>query len=179
LTAQDPAPLPEGALQPGWYRTRNFEPTLAFKVGADGWKTFFVDDADEAYMEGDAGMMVQITRLSQVVDPATGAASDAPDDLIAWFLAHPRLDASENLDDRTALAGLPVRSVTYATTGSDVPLFAYDLGNFHLRPGLWSRSYVMQMDGPDLVVTVTAKSDGSLPDSIVGVLDSLQILEGG
>jgi hypothetical protein len=176
VAASDAQPIAEGPLRPGWYRTSNFQPTVAFEVGDDGWQAFFVDDADEVYIEGSGGTMVQMTRLSQVVDPATGTSSDAPDDLIAWFLAHPRLEATEAANDRATLAGLPVRAVTYATTGGDVPLFAYDAGNFHLRPGLSLRTYVIQMDGPDLVVSVLVNADGSVPDSVAVVLDSLTIL---
>ena len=176
--ADNPQPIAEGRLQPGWYRTSNFQPTVAFAVDDDGWRAFFVDDADEVYVGGNAGE-VQMTRLSQVVDPATGTSTEAPDDLIAWFLAHPRLEATEVSDDRATLAGLPVRAVTYATTGGDVPLFAYDGGNFHLPPGHSLRSYVVQMDGPDLVVTVSSNADGSVPGPEMALLDSLKILGGG
>ncbi|HET7686587.1 MAG TPA: hypothetical protein VFM19_09300 [Candidatus Limnocylindria bacterium] len=47
VPAEDPAPLAAGPLEPGWYRSSHLEPTVAFRVEADGWRVLFDENPDD------------------------------------------------------------------------------------------------------------------------------------
>jgi hypothetical protein len=154
-----------------------FVPAFAFRVG-EGWRALFRDDADEFAMDMNGSEpFIAIARPAKVIDPTTGTATDAPDDLVAWFMAHPRLEAT-TVTDRASLAGLAVGVVAYTNPGTvDVPIFAFPTGDFRVPGGVTQRSYVAAMDGPDLVVTVGIDADAAEQEALVAeVLDSLQLL---
>lgn len=176
--AEAPQIYAEGPLEPGWYRTSQFLPAFAFRVDGDGWRALFADDADEFAIDlNGREPLVAIARPAKVIDPMTGVAADAPDDLVAWFVAHPRLNAEE-VDDRTSLAGQAVRTVEFGNPGTvDIPIFSFPSGDFRAPPGTTQRSYVAAMDGPDLVVTVVTEGTSAEDQQRVArVLDSLQLL---
>jgi hypothetical protein len=178
VPAEEPSTYAGGPLAPGWYRTSQLDPAMAFRIDGEGWHALFDEDPAGGFALDFNGSdpFVGLARVPQVIDPATGTLGDVPDDLVAWLLAHPRLEARE-ITDRSSLAGLPVRVVEYTTTGGDVTLYYHPGGNFHLGPGLTMREYVMPLDGPDLVVTAVLGRDPVAGEAAIEpLLDSLQIL---
>jgi hypothetical protein len=178
VPAQDPAPYAGGPMAPGWYRTSNLDPPVAFRIEGDGWRALFDEDPAGGFALDFNGSdpFVGLARVPQVIDPATGTLGEVPDDLVAWLLGHPRLEARE-ITERSSLAGLPVRVVEYTTTGGDVTLYYHPGGSFHLGPGLTMREYVMPLAGPVLVVTAVLGRDPATGDHLVDpLLDSLQTL---
>jgi hypothetical protein len=98
-----PPPLPEDdkALQPGEYRSEEFEPSLSFRVG-DGWTN--VPPESSEFLAIQRGVMggVYFFRVKEVYEPARmGMPNDveeAPKDpkgWVAWGRHHPYLRTSE------------------------------------------------------------------------------------
>jgi hypothetical protein len=168
-----------GALMPGEYRTTAFQPRVTFSLG-DGWRALFPDDEDEVALEGPGGAFFAISRVSEVVDPTTGAAVAAPDDLIEWFTTHPQL--STETPKVVTIAGLSAQAVDVTgTNGSEVELFAFPLGNLKIPEGVTYRCHVLQLEGPDLTIIIGAPNPGfaDAVERIQPVLDSMHIDAGG
>ena len=97
-----PRPLPEDdkALQPGEYRSEEFEPSLSFRVG-DGWTN--VPPESSEFLAIQRGVMggVYFFRVKEVYEPARMGMPDvveAPKDpkgWVAWARHHPYLRTSE------------------------------------------------------------------------------------
>ena len=97
-----PRPLPEDdkALQPGEYRSEEFEPSLSFRVG-NGWTN--VPPESSEFLALQRGVMggVYFFRVKEVYEPARmGMPNDveAPKDpkgWVAWGRHHPYLRTSE------------------------------------------------------------------------------------
>jgi DNA-directed RNA polymerase specialized sigma24 family protein len=179
-TSPTPAPtepfaLVSGALPPGRYTTTLFQPTLAFTLD-DGWRGLFPDDDDEVALEGPAGVFFAISRVAKVIDPTTGTAVDAPDDLVEWLTTDPRLTAEApnavTVDD---LAG---QSVDFTSNdGREHAIFAFPTGNLRIPPGVTYRCYVVPLEGPDMTIIVGAPTAG-FADAVAmtqPVIDSLVI----
>jgi hypothetical protein len=99
-----PPPLPEHdkALQPGEYRSEEFEPSLSFRVG-DGWTN--VPPESSEFLAIQRGVMggVYFFRVKEVYEPVRkGMPNDveeAPKDpkgWVAWGRHHPYLRTSES-----------------------------------------------------------------------------------
>jgi hypothetical protein len=94
----EPRPLPEEekALQPGEYRSEEFEPSFSFRVGK-GWSSTPLEASDLLHIVRgeDAGLGFAIIR--RVYEPTrTGSPSvaEAPKDLVGWYQHHPYLRTS-------------------------------------------------------------------------------------
>jgi hypothetical protein len=97
-----PRPLPEDdkALQPGEYRSEEFEPSLSFRVG-DGWTN--VSPESSEFLAIQRGVMggVYFFRVKEVYEPARMGmpnVEEAPKDpkgWVAWGRHHPYLRTSE------------------------------------------------------------------------------------
>ena len=97
-----PRPLPEDdkALQPGEYRSEEFEPSLSFRVG-DGWTN--VPPESSEFLAIQRGVMggVYFFRVKEVYEPARMGmpnVEEAPKDpkgWVAWGRHHPYLRTSE------------------------------------------------------------------------------------
>jgi hypothetical protein len=97
-----PRPLPEDdkALQPGEYRSEEFEPSLSFRVG-DGWTN--VPPESSEFLAIKRGVMggVYFFRVKEVYEPARMGlpeVEEAPKDpkgWVAWGRHHPYLRTSE------------------------------------------------------------------------------------
>jgi hypothetical protein len=97
-----PRPLPEDdkALQPGEYRSEEFEPSLSFRVG-DGWTN--VPPESSEFLAIQRGVMggVYFFRLKEVYEPARMGmpnVEEAPKDpkgWVAWGRHHPYLRTSK------------------------------------------------------------------------------------
>jgi len=93
-------PLPEGRkdLQPGVYRSEEFEPSLSFRVG-EGWGYVPIEASDELQIvreHGTGGLGFVVSH--EVYKPTkTGTPNvvEAPRDLVSWFQRHPYLRTSE------------------------------------------------------------------------------------
>ena len=98
----NPRPLPEDdkALQPGEYRSEEFEPSLSFRVG-DGWTN--VPPESSEFLALQRGVMggVYFFRVKEVYEPARMGmpnVEEAPKDAkgwVAWGRHHPYLRTSE------------------------------------------------------------------------------------
>ena len=94
-----PRPLPEDTreLEPGAYRTEQFEPAFAFEVG-EGWTA-----QPEAYdllliTRADEGGVLGFTNLkgARFFEPTRAGSNtymtDVPKDVVGWFREHPYLE---------------------------------------------------------------------------------------
>jgi hypothetical protein len=96
-----PRPLPDGPrkLEPGAYRTEQFEPAFSFEVG-EGWSTAEPEAYDLLVItRGDeGGGVLGFTNLkgARFFEPTrTGSntyETDVPKDVVGWFRGHPYLE---------------------------------------------------------------------------------------
>ena len=94
-----PRPLPEDTreLDPGTYRTEDFEPTFSFEVG-EGWSTAQPEAYDLLLItRADEGGPLGFTNLkgARFLEPTrTGTTymTDVPKDVVGWFREHPYLE---------------------------------------------------------------------------------------
>jgi hypothetical protein len=97
-----PRPLPEDdkALQPGEYRSEEFEPSLSFRVGV-GWTNVPPESSEVLAIQWGFGGEVNFFRLKEVYEPARMGmpnVEEAPKDpkgWVAWGRHHPYLRTSE------------------------------------------------------------------------------------
>ena len=99
-----PRPLPEDdkALQPGEYRSEEFEPSLSFRVG-DGWTNLPPESSEVLAIQRGGAVMGQVNffRLKEVYEPTrrgTPNMVEAPKDptgWVAWGRHQPYLKTSE------------------------------------------------------------------------------------
>jgi hypothetical protein len=103
----EPSTLPsEGPLEPGTYRSDEFDPTLSFGVD-EGWVAFAPEqpDALSIALAGTQGQqqpsMLGFYRAREVFDPKDPSQQTlltAPEDVegwVEWFRKHPALDTEE------------------------------------------------------------------------------------
>jgi hypothetical protein len=90
-----PRPLPEVTqkLEPGTYRTEEFEPAFSFEVG-EGWTHLPPEKPDNlALLRGQTGL--RFFRAREVYKPNERyEVVEAPDDLFGWVRRHPYLRTS-------------------------------------------------------------------------------------
>jgi len=175
----EPFALISGALSAGRYTTTLFQPTLTFTL-EDGWRGMFPDDDDEVALEGPDGAFFAISRVSEVVDPTTGTAVAAPDDLVEWFTTHPMLTAET--PQSVTVGGLPGQVVdVFVTNGSERGIIAFPSGNLRIPAGVTYRCYVLPLEGPDMTIIVGAPNAGfaEVVEATQAVIDSLVIDAGG
>lgn len=143
----------------------------------EGWSLFFPDEPDGVYM-GSRGVEMLIGRPAQVIDPETGAAADAPDDLSSWLTAHPDLNASNATP--VEIAGVASTYVDLSPTTDVDVLYGGGRGNnFHI-PAINVRFYVIPQEGADILVAVLPSPGGTLEAALaagVPVIESLQIVD--
>ena len=97
-----PRPLPEGdkALQPGEYRSEEFEPSLSFRVGS-GWTNVPPESSEFLALQRGVRGGVYFFRVREVYEPARMGmpnVEEAPKDpkgWVAWGRHHPYLRTSE------------------------------------------------------------------------------------
>ena len=174
-----PFALRSGALTPGPYTTTAFQPPLAFTLDA-GWNGMFPDDDDEVALEGPGGIFFAISRVSKVVDPTSGLAVAAPEDLTDWFTTHPLLTVTTPNAVTVGTVSGDVLDVT-VTNSSEIGIFGFPTGNLRIPAGVTYRCYVLPLEGPDMTIIIGAPDDG-FADAVVFVqtlLDSLVIDAGG
>jgi hypothetical protein len=90
--------LPEEAkaLQPGEYRTEEFEPSFSFRVGK-GWKNNPPEAFDFLLLGQERGGLgaVNVQRVYEPSKSAMPIVGNAPKDLVGWLEHHPYLKTSE------------------------------------------------------------------------------------
>jgi hypothetical protein len=90
--------LPEEAkaLQPGEYRTEEFEPSFSFRVGK-GWKNDPPEAFDFLLLGQETGGLgaVNVQRVYEPNKSATPIVVNAPKDLVGWLEHHPYLKTSD------------------------------------------------------------------------------------
>ena len=90
--------LPEQAkaLQPGEYRTEEFEPSFSFRVGK-GWKNDPPEAFDILLLGQETGGLgaVNVQRVYEPSKSGTPIVVNAPKDLVGWLEHHPYLKTSD------------------------------------------------------------------------------------
>jgi hypothetical protein len=94
-----PRPLPEEPrkLDPGTYRTEEFEPAFSFRVG-EGWSTALPEAYDLLLItRADEGGALGFTNLEgarffKPTNKGTTYMTDVPKDVVGWFQGHPYLE---------------------------------------------------------------------------------------
>jgi hypothetical protein len=90
--------LPEEAkaLQPGEYRTEEFEPSFSFRVGK-GWKNDPPEAFDFLLLGQERGGLgaVNVQRVYEPSKSAMPIVGNAPKDLVGWLEHHPYLKTSD------------------------------------------------------------------------------------
>jgi predicted small lipoprotein YifL len=95
----NPRPLPEDdkTLQPGEYRSEEFEPSLSFKVGK-GWSSNPLEASDSLFIRRGETMGLGFVKPQEVYKPTKDEALqivDAPKDLVGWFQHHRHLQTDK------------------------------------------------------------------------------------
>jgi len=91
--------LPDDAksLQPGEYRTEEFEPSFSFKIGK-GWSSDPLEASDSLFIRRGETMGLGFVKPQEVYKPTKDEALqivDAPKDLVGWLQHHPHLQTDE------------------------------------------------------------------------------------
>jgi hypothetical protein len=91
--------LPDEArlLQPGQYRTEEFEPSFSFKVGK-GWKNGTPEAFDVMLLTGGGRDRLGAVNVQRVYEPSRSGrpiVSSTPKDLVRWLEHHPYLKTSD------------------------------------------------------------------------------------
>jgi hypothetical protein len=169
-----PVAIREGKADAGTYTTTSFKPTVQLTLPSDGWRFFFTDDDDEMAM-GKGAVEFTGGRVANVLD-ATHKVVPAPDDLVSWLAAHPRLEAGT--PQPATIGGIVGQSIDVKNTDtSDVDIFAYPTGNLRVAANTTARIWVLPYEGPDIVFTGFALSsffEESLP-TMQQIVDSIVI----
>ncbi|MFP5317820.1 MAG: protein kinase domain-containing protein [Acidimicrobiia bacterium] len=192
-------PLPAGAdaIPPGRYHTTTLAPGLAFALDS-GWASAGPEAADVVALRRReppaAGVELSFFGVQRTFSAeqeyaapaeyvASGAATTAPDDLVAWLRSHPRLRVTDRGEGRVgtlAAARIDVEPARpYASevcTARCVLLFQLDAepGRYRvvkLDEGKRMRLYVTEVGGSRLAVAVVAPADGF--DEAVPVTESV------
>ena len=113
-----PRPLPEATrkLEPGTYRTEEFQPAFSFKVG-EGWTHLPPEKPDDlALARGPTGL--RFFKAREVYKPDERyEVVEAPDDLAGWVRRHPFLRTSA---PQTVTVG-GIEGKRFAVAVGDVP----------------------------------------------------------
>ena len=128
-----PRPLPEDdkALQPGEYRSEEFEPSLSFRVG-DGWTNLPPESSEVLAIQRGGAVVGEVNffRLKEVYEPTRRSMPnlvEAPKDpkgWVAWVRHHPYLQTSE-----------PEQVEVGGVKGLQVDVVVGDLPNYRGRCG--------------------------------------------
>ena len=91
-----PRPLPEDAreLDPGTYRTEEFEPAFSFGVG-EGWTNLPLEKPDVLALLRGQRVLLGFIKVRKVYKPDESyGVVEAPDDPVGWLRRHPLLRTS-------------------------------------------------------------------------------------
>jgi hypothetical protein len=117
-----PRPLPEDdkALQPGEYRSEEFEPSLSFRVGK-GWSSTLDAEASDflQIVRGQTAGLIFVN-VQEVYKPTkTGGPNvvDAPEDMVGWLQQHPYLQTTK--PEPVTVGG--VKGVQFDVVVGDLP----------------------------------------------------------
>jgi hypothetical protein len=170
--------LHEGTLYAGRYATAQFDPTLRFTLGS-GWTAPFQEDGNEIALDRANEDFLGITRVSRVIDPATGDTVPVPDDLAGWLLRNPNFEWS-GPGIAVTVGGLRGTMLEGRVDAGLVPTdtFAYPEGNMRIIGGDRMRYYVLPLEGPDLTIVVAGRRESGWVSTLAAVqvvLDSLEI----
>ena len=94
--AATPRPLPEYTrkLDPGTYRTEEFEPAFSFGVG-EGWRHLPMEESDDLALAREQRLSLRFFEAREVYKPDESyGVVGAPDDPVGWLRRHPFLRAS-------------------------------------------------------------------------------------
>ena len=91
--------LPDEAkpLQPGQYRTEEFEPSFSFRIGK-GWKNDPPEAFDALFLSGGGTGVWDAANVQHVYEPSKSGrpiVSSTPKDLVGWLEHHPYLKTSD------------------------------------------------------------------------------------
>ena len=91
--------LPDEAkhLQPGEYRTEEFEPSFSFRIGK-GWKNDPPEAFDALFLSGGGTGVWGAANVQRVYEPSKSGKPivvNTPEDLVGWLEHHPYLNTSD------------------------------------------------------------------------------------
>jgi hypothetical protein len=91
-------PLPEDpqALQPGEYRSEEFEPLFSFRFGK-GWTNAPPETSELLHIQWEQKGGIGFIKFQEVYEPtktSTPNVVEAPKDMLGWFRQHPYLETS-------------------------------------------------------------------------------------
>jgi hypothetical protein len=114
--------LPDEAkfLQPGQYRTEEFEPSFSFRVG-NGWKNGTPEAFDVMLLNGGAMDRLGAVNVQRVYEPSKSGrpiVSSTPKDLGRWLEHHPYLKTSD--PEPVSVGGVEGQQLDVAVT-KDLP----------------------------------------------------------
>jgi hypothetical protein len=93
-----PLPEDEKALQPGVYRSEEFEPSLSFRVG-EGWAYEPIEASDQLQIfreQGTGGLGFGVPHhVYKPTKTGTPNVVEAPEDMLGWYQHHPYLRTTE------------------------------------------------------------------------------------
>ena len=126
--AAKPRPLPEDPrkLEPGTYRTEEFEPSFSFEVD-EGWATTSLPQSSDALLItrgretggfADLGFAnVQEVFVYNPTKESERIVVEAPEDMVGWFMRHPHLRTSEPQQVRVG----GIKGVHFDVSVGDLP----------------------------------------------------------
>jgi len=136
----------------------------------------YFDEAGGTYMNLGAAEFL-VGKSGDVIDPVTHQRAPNPADVMAWFVAHPDLNATDPTP--VDISGYAASFVDIDASGV-IDVFYDPLGNFHVGPGPMARFYVIPREGVDMFIAVLKSPSGTFEDALtvgVPVAESVQILE--
>ena len=158
----------------GTFKTMFSDPQILLTL-PDGWSLYF-DETGGAYLNTGGGELL-IGRPADVIDPETNQNAPAPDDLMAWFVAHPDLNATD--PEPVEISGHDAAYVDLDTTRR-VDVLYDPLGNFHIGPGSGFRFYTIPWAGPDIFIALLRDESSDFDEALevgVPVVESIEIVE--
>jgi hypothetical protein len=115
-----PRPLPDVTrkLDPGTYRTEEFEPAFSFEVG-EGWTHLPLEKPDDLVLAREQTELLRFFKAREVYKPnELYGVVEAPDDLVGWLRRHPYLRTSA--PETVTVGGIEGQRIDAAVVG-DMP----------------------------------------------------------
>lgn len=150
------------ALAPGPYRTARFRPEAHFSL-QDGWSAAFdTERFVELYRGDDPGAnCVCLINPDGVFDPASGAKTALPPDLIAWLTSNPNLETSN--PSSLQVANIPGRqldvSLKPGIAASKGQYISAGAQTFSVKPGERQHLVVLDLEGARLIIAQRSPAD--------------------
>lgn len=185
----------EGPIEPGAYRSDEFEPSFSYDLD-EGWSVY--GDAEKLdimsmglsdTLESERPSLLGFYRPAAVVDPedpSGGTLLPAPntvDEWVDWFREHPHLDVEEPVPVTVAgISGMRIdQTVSSVPEGLPaLPMWTHEDG-FEIRDekGARGRLMVLEVEGEPLLIDISAADNDSFDQLLPKAEEALDTLEWG